>query len=73
MAFYFALSRLVFYFYSIQKTDGAPYPVMVWFYGGGFQGGANIQYPGHFLAAKGAIVVVPNYRLNVIGNDLTSF
>ena len=46
---------------------------MVWFFGGGLQGGANVQYPGHFLASKGAIVVVPNYRLNVIGKYVGPF
>ena len=39
-------------------------------FGGGFQGGANIQYPGHFLAAKGVIVVVPNYRLGAFGKNI---
>jgi carboxylesterase type B len=42
---------------------------MVWFYGGTYYGGANIEYPGHFLAAKGVVVVVPNYRLGAFGNN----
>jgi carboxylesterase type B len=50
-------------------TEG-PLAVMVWFHGGGYVGGGNIQYPGHFLAAKGVIVVVPNYRLDSFGNQL---
>ena len=29
--------------------------------------GGNIQYPGHFLAAEGLVVVVPNYRLETFG------
>jgi carboxylesterase type B len=41
---------------------------MVYFYGGKYLRGANIQQPGHFLAAKGVVVVVPNYRLGVLGN-----
>ena len=41
---------------------------MVWIHGGGYQEGANIQYPSHFLAAMDVIVVVPNYRLGIIGN-----
>ena len=50
-----------------QNLEDAPLAVMVWFHGGGYTSGANIQYPGHFLAAKGVIVVVPNYRLNSFG------
>jgi len=53
--------------FAPNNTDGAPYPVMFWIYGGGNQAGANIQYPGHFLASKGVVVVVPNYRLNIMG------
>ena len=45
-----------------------PYAVMVWFYGGGYLSGGNVQYPGHFLAARDVIVVVPNYRVNIFGN-----
>ena len=44
-------------------------PVFVWFYGGGFVAGANSEprYDGEKLAAKGIIVVEPNYRLGVFG------
>ena len=42
--------------------SGGPYPVMVFLHGGGHQQSANIQYPGHFLADKDVVVVVPNYR-----------
>ena len=48
-------------------SPDTPYPVMVWFHGGGYVGGGNIQYPGHFLASHDVVVVVPNYRLNVFG------
>ena len=47
--------------------DAGPYPVLVWIYGGAYQQGANVQYPGHFLAAKDVVVVVPNYRVNNLG------
>ena len=43
------------------------YPVMVFFHGGGYESGGNIQYPGHFLAARDVIIVVPNYRLGIFG------
>jgi para-nitrobenzyl esterase len=44
-------------------------PVFVWYYGGGFLAGANSEprYDGEKLAAKGIIVVEPNYRLGVFG------
>ena len=40
---------------------------MVFLHGGGHQSGANIQYPGHFLADRDVVIVVPNYRLNIFG------
>ena len=42
---------------------------MFWIHGGGYVSGANIQYPGHFLVARGVVVVVINYRLNHLGTD----
>ena len=53
--------------YTPEDMSGGPYPVMVWFHGGGYYSGANIQYPGHFLASYGVVVVVPNYRLGIFG------
>ena len=47
--------------------SAGPYHVMVWIYGGGYQDGATIQYPGDFLATKDVIVVAPNYRLGNLG------
>lgn len=51
------------------KADTKKLPVLVWFYGGGFVAGANCEprYDGEKLAAKGIIVVEPNYRLGVFG------
>ena len=46
---------------------GGPYPVMVWLHGGAYYSGSNIQYPGHFMATYDVVVVVPNYRLDIIG------
>jgi len=47
--------------------SGGPYPVMVWFHGGGYTSSANIQYPGYFLASRDVVVVVTNYRLGIFG------
>jgi carboxylesterase type B len=55
-----------------EDSSGEPYPVMVWLYGGGYTAGGNTQYPGHFLATHDVIIVVPNYRLGVIGFASTS-
>ena len=41
--------------------------MMLYFHGGGYWSGANIQYPGHFLATRDVVVVVANYRLNLFG------
>lgn len=44
-----------------------PYPVMVYFYGGAYTFGSNLQYPGHFYAARDVVIVVPNYRVGIFG------
>jgi carboxylesterase type B len=57
------------------EEDEAPeegFPVMVWFYGGAFQSGANVQYPGTFLAMKDVVVVAVNYRVNKLGFAFTA-
>ena len=41
--------------------------MMIWFFGGGYLTGANIQYPGHFMATREVVVVTVNYRLNSFG------
>ena len=65
-----ALSVYMRWLSLLQDIVDSSYPVMVWMYGGGYQAGASIQYPGHFLAAQGVVVVVPNYRLNIFGKYL---
>src|SRR5580658_5107526 len=44
-------------------------PVMLWIYGGGYNGGSGSQpmYDGEALAKKGAVVVTFNYRLGALG------
>lgn len=53
--------------FAPEDLSGAPLAVMVWFHGGAYTGGGNIQYPGHFLAQRDVVVVVPNYRLDSFG------
>lgn len=51
-------------------VDGAPRPVIVWFYGGGFEAGtaAPPYCEGAALARQtGAVVVTANYRLGAFG------
>jgi para-nitrobenzyl esterase len=52
-----------------EKTDGGPFPVMVWLHGGGFSTGSGSlpPYDGAYFASIGIIVVTINYRLNVLG------
>jgi para-nitrobenzyl esterase len=42
-------------------------PVMVWLYGGGFDGGANTVYSGERFARDGVVFAAPNYRLGAEG------
>ncbi len=44
-------------------------PVMVWIHGGGFDHGygSEVEFRGHSLAKKGAIVVTINYRVGALG------
>lgn len=44
-------------------------PVMVWIYGGGFQGGgtSEARQEGAVLASNGVVVVTMNYRLGIFG------
>jgi para-nitrobenzyl esterase len=50
-------------------SGGQHLPVMVWIYGGGFQGGSASEprQDGSHLASKGVILVSMNYRLGVFG------
>ncbi len=50
-------------------SESAKLPVMVWIYGGGFQGGAASEprQDGEHLARKGVVVVSMNYRLGIFG------
>ncbi len=51
-----------------KKTDER-LPVLVWYFGGGFQWGytAEMEFNGEALARKGIIVVSVGYRLNIFG------
>ena len=48
-------------------SAGNQYPVMVFFHGGAYEGGSNMQYPGHFIAARDVILVAAQYRLGFYG------
>ena len=51
--------------YTPDAASGAPLPVLVFFYGGGWNSGRRQDYAwvGQNLAAQGFVVVVPDYRL----------
>jgi para-nitrobenzyl esterase len=52
-----------------QKPAGGSLPVMVFFHGGGNRHGniSEVEFNAAKLAAKGIIVVMPAYRLNLMG------
>lgn len=51
------------------KSEDDNLPVLVWFFGGGFQWGytSEMEFNGENLAKKGIIVVSVNYRLGALG------
>jgi para-nitrobenzyl esterase len=51
------------------KSASAKLPVLIYFYGGGFQAGdgSEPRYDGEAIAKKGVIAVTSNYRLSVFG------
>lgn len=51
------------------KSPEEKLPVVVWFFGGGFQWGypAEMEFDGERVARRGVVVVSVNYRLNVFG------
>ena len=53
---------------SAKKADEKQ-PVLVWFFGGGFQWGytAEMEFEGERLARRGIVVVTAGYRLGVFG------
>lgn len=55
--------------YSPAKSEDDNLPVLVWFFGGGFQWGypSEMEFDGERLARRGIILVTVNYRLGVFG------
>ncbi|KAH8673387.1 catalytic protein [Xylariales sp. PMI_506] len=55
--------------YKPSDAHEKPYPVFVWYHGGGFREGssADPNFDGTGLAKKGVIVVVPTFRLSIFG------
>ena len=51
------------------KTGREKLPVLVYFFGGGFQAGdgSEPRYDGESMAAKGIVALTVNYRLGVFG------
>ncbi len=49
----------------LPGTARGPAPIVVFFYGGNWDAGerANYRFVGEFLAASGAIAIIPDYRL----------
>lgn len=51
------------------KTTDEKLPVLVWFFGGGFQWGytPEMEFNGERIASRGVILVTVNYRLGALG------
>jgi para-nitrobenzyl esterase len=51
------------------RSESERLPVLVYFYGGGFQAGdgSEPRYDGESMAAKGIVAVTMNYRLGIFG------
>lgn len=51
------------------KTKDEKLPVLVWYFGGGFQWGytSEMEFDGERLARRGIVVVTVNYRLGALG------
>lgn len=51
------------------KTDTEKFPVLVYFYGGGFRAGdgSEYRYDGESMSRKGIVAVTVNYRLGIFG------
>ncbi|MCH5273287.1 MAG: carboxylesterase family protein [Lachnospiraceae bacterium] len=51
------------------KSNEDNLPVLIWFFGGGFQWGytAEMEFDGERIARRGVVVVTVNYRLNLFG------
>lgn len=52
-----------------EQKQEEPYPVLVYFYGGGYLAGCGSEgrYDGAKMAQKGIIAITVNYRLNIFG------
>ena len=55
--------------FTPAESAGENLPVMVWIFGGGFQGGSasNPEFDGKAINGQGVILVTINYRLGVLG------
>lgn len=53
----------------VSRGNQSRYPVLVYFYGGGFVAGdgSEPRYDGASMAKKGIVVITVNYRLNIFG------
>lgn len=51
-----------------NQTISADYPVLFHVHGGSFSTGGNADYPASYLLERKIVLVVPNYRLDALGN-----
>lgn len=53
---------------SNHHTNFPSFPVLFYIHGGSFSSGSNAEFPASYLLEHNIVLVVPNYRLDALGN-----
>ena len=68
----YMLTYILFLFFQ-KIRNSAKLPVLFFVHGGSYYNGMGSILDGSALAAQGIVVVAPNYRLGVLGENLLGF
>ncbi len=60
----------LFFYYPAEKANNEPYPTIVFFFGGGWNGGSITQFEPHakHFASKGMVAILADYRVRTRHN-----
>lgn len=53
---------------SNHHTNFPDFPVLFYIHGGSFSTGSNAEFPASYILEHNIVLVVPNYRLDALGN-----
>lgn len=53
---------------SNHHTNFPNFPVLFYVHGGSFSTGSNAEFPASYILERNIVLVVPNYRLDALGN-----